>query len=29
MTSFQRLCEYYDITENVNLILKMHDVDIL
>lgn len=24
----QRLLEYYDITENVHLILKMHDVDI-
>ena len=29
MPAFQRLCEYYDITENVNLILNMHDVDIL
>ena len=28
MPAFQRLIEYYDITENVHLILKIHDVDI-
>jgi hypothetical protein len=29
MTTIQRFLEYYDITENVHLLLKMHDVDIL